>query len=404
MNFNEATAGRLSVPVPRTARWLFRLLERLHAGRLDLVLPGGQYIVFTGGAPGQHAELRLGDWGVIGAILKSGDIGFAETYLDGRWETPDLAALLELAAQNRPVLEKAIHGSWIGGLFYRLRHLLRRNTRQGARRNIHAHYDLGNQFYRAWLDDSMTYSSAIFAGRNSLTLSQAQAAKYDRILDRLGVSAGQEILEIGCGWGGFAERAAARGARVRGITISREQLAFAQRRFAEAGIGNLARAELCDYRDARGQYDFVVSIEMFEAVGESYWPAYFRTLRERLRPGGRALVQSIVIDDALFDGYRRGSDFIQQYVFPGGMLPSPSAFREQAAHAGLGVVDAYGFGLDYAETLLRWRERYNAVSAGLRPLGFDERFERLWNFYLAYCEAGFRAGSIDVVQWELARD
>jgi cyclopropane-fatty-acyl-phospholipid synthase len=404
MNHSEATAGRLSVPLPRTARWLFRLLERLHAGRLDLVLPGGQHIGFTGARPGQHAQLHIGDWGVIGAILRAGDIGFAETYLEGRWTTPDLAALLELAAQNRPVLEKAIHGSWIGSLFYRLRHLLRRNTRDGSRRNIHAHYDLGNDFYRAWLDDSMTYSSALYAGDHSLTLSQAQAGKYDRILDRLGVQPGQEILEVGCGWGGFAERAAGRGARVRGITISREQLAFAQQRLDAAGLGELACAEFCDYRDVQGQFDFVVSIEMFEAVGEAYWPDYFRTLRERLRPGGRALVQSIVIDDALFRTYRRGSDFIQQYVFPGGMLPSPSAFRDQAAGAGLTVVDAYAFGQDYARTLQHWRERYNAVSETLRPLGFDERFERLWNFYLAYCEAGFRASSIDVVQWELARD
>ncbi len=404
MNPTDVSRAALAVALPRPARWLFRLLDRLQRGTLELQAPDGARFSFAGREPGPRAEVRLHDWGVLSLLLRSGDIGFAEAFIDGRWSTPDLTAVLQLALRNRRALERAIHGHWLGQLFYRLRHWRRANNRAGARRNIEAHYDLGNAFYRAWLDESMTYSSALFDGDRRLSLAQAQARKYDRILDRLAVQAGDEILEIGCGWGGFAERAARRGAKVRGITLSPSQLAYAQQRFAQAGIAGLARAELCDYRDARGRYDHVVSIEMFEAVGEAYWPAYFSALRDRLRPGGKAVVQTIVIDDALFESYRRGTDFIQQYVFPGGMLPSPSAFREGAARAGLTVHDAFAFGHDYARTLACWRERYNAAAAGLRPLGFDPRFERLWNFYLSYCEAGFSAGSIDVIQWELRHD
>jgi cyclopropane-fatty-acyl-phospholipid synthase len=297
-----------------------------------------------------------------------------------------------------------LYGSWTGRLFYRLRHLLRANTRAGARKNIHAHYDLGNAFYRSWLDETMTYSSALFAGCPEATLAQAQSAKYERILSVLGVRSGDTVLEIGCGWGGFAEHAArTRGCHVRGITLSSEQLAYARERIRAAGLSGLVELSLTDYRDIGGRYDHVVSIEMFEAVGERYWPDYFGAVRARLKPGGRALVQTITIADELFEQYRRGTDFIQQYVFPGGMLPSLSALRAQAGQAGLAVGECMAFGKDYAETLKRWRQRYLCVAAALRPLGFDARFERLWQFYLAYCEAGFRAGSTDVVQVELIR-
>jgi len=391
--------------MPRAGRVLFSVLSRLHIGRLELTAPDGERFTFQGSLPGPEASLRINDWGVCAEVLKSGDIGFAEAFLSARWETSDLVALLELAARNRAVLERAIHGKWWGTFFYRLRHLMRSNTRGNARRNIHAHYDLGNDFYRAWLDETMSYSSALFGEKSGRSLEQAQIAKYRRILDLLGVKKDDRILEIGCGWGGFAEVAAReRGALVHGITLSNEQLRFCRQRMQKAGLEHQVEVELCDYRDVAGQFDFVVSIEMLEAVGESYWPSYFATVRDRLRRGGRALIQTIVISDELFESYRHGTDFIQQYVFPGGMLPSPSMFAKQAGDAGLTVGDEYFFGLDYAQTLRRWRERYNQTAASLRKFGFDARFERLWNFYLAYCEAGFRAGSINVAQLELSYD
>lgn len=405
MKPGELSLGQRVPMMPRAGRILFSLLSRLHCGRIELTTPEGERLVFNGQAPGPDASLSISDWAVCDDILKSGDIGFAEAFLSGRWQTADLSALLEVAARNRAALERALHGKWWGTLLYRLRHLMRSNTRANARRNIHAHYDLGNEFYRAWLDETMSYSSAVFAGREQQSLEQAQVAKYRRILDRLDVRPGDRILEIGCGWGGFAEIAAVeRGASVHGITLSNEQLRFCQQRFERAGIDQQVSARICDYRDVKGQFDFVVSIEMLEAVGEAYWADYFGVVRNRLRQGGRALIQSIVIADELFESYRRGTDFIQQYVFPGGMLPSPTEFAIRAEAAGLGVGDRYCFGLDYARTLRMWRERYNHAAPSLRQLGFDDRFERLWNFYLAYCESGFRAGSIDVVQMELTRD
>lgn len=392
----------LSEPLPRAARLLFSLLGRLAAGRLDLVGPAGRLHAFAGTRPGPHALLRINDWDTCSAVLRAGDIGFAESYVAGRWDTPALADLLTLAALNHAALEEAVYGRWWGALLYRLRHLLRGNTRVQARRNIHAHYDLGNRFYSLWLDETMTYSSALFDGRMDLPLAEAQTRKYQRIVDRLGLKSGDRVLEIGCGWGGFAEHAAkACGIRVHGITLSTEQLSWARERIDRAGLGHLASFELRDYRDVRGEFDAIVSIEMFEAVGERYWPAYFRAVRDCLRRGGRALVQTITIAESLFERYRRGTDFIQQYVFPGGMLPSLEGFRIHASRQGLNVNEAMPFRHDYAETLRRWRAAFNARSAELHALGFDERFARLWNFYLAYCEAGFRAGTIDVVQAEL---
>lgn len=405
MNSGDFAAGHVSLQAPRSSRVLLSLLARLQHGTLKLVSPGGQTFSFPGELPGPDAELRLSDWGVFAEVMRSGDIGFAEAYIDGRWETPDLAALLLLAAMNRAVLEKALYGRWWGGLIYRLRHMLNANSRNGAKRNIHAHYDLGNDFYRAWLDRTMTYSSALFEGQEERSLEEAQIAKYERILATLNVAAHDHVLEIGCGWGGFAEYAArTRGCRVLGITLSAEQLRFAGERIGNAGLGDRVRFALTDYRDLAGTFDHVVSVEMFEAVGERYWPAYFSTLRDRLTPGGGAVVQTIAIADELYRQYRRGTDFIQQYVFPGGMLPSPGIFREQAQRAGLRVGGELVFGLDYAETLKRWRILYARAAGDLRRFGFDSRFERLWIFYLAYCEAGFRAGSTEVMQVELRRD
>ncbi|MGD2141737.1 MAG: cyclopropane-fatty-acyl-phospholipid synthase family protein [Burkholderiales bacterium] len=391
-----------SPATPRAGRILLSLLSRLQLGRIELVAPDGDCFIFQGDIPGPNVSLEIEDWSVCADVLKSGDIGFAEAYVASKWETNNLPALLELAVRNRDVLEQAMRGKWWGKILYRLRHLMRRNTRANARRNIHAHYDLGNAFYREWLDESMTYSSALFGSKTSCSLEDGQIAKYRRILDRLGVQEGDQILEIGCGWGGFAEVAAReRGAHVHGITLSQEQSSYCTQRMRRAGLERQVQTEIRDYRDVRGQFDFVVSIEMFEAVGEAYWSDYFATVRKRLRHGGRAIIQTIVIADELFDEYRRSTDFIQQYIFPGGMLPSPSAFEQQARDAGLELTDRHFFGLDYAQTLERWRERYNDAAPSLRAHGFDTEFERLWNFYLAYCEAGFRAGSIDVVQMEL---
>jgi len=284
----------------------------------------------------------------------------------------------------------------------RLRHGSRKNTKRGSRRNIAEHYDLGNDFYRPWLDESMTYSAALFDGVE--TLEDAQRKKIDRVADLLDLKGGEQVLEIGCGWGALAERIVRNyKCRLTGLTLSQEQLAFASERLRQEIAEGKAEIRLQDYRDTGGVFDRIVSIEMFEAVGESYWPSYFATLKRCLRPGGRACIQTIVIDDALFDRYRVGTDFIQQYIFPGGMLPSPAAFRRAAQRAGLAVVNEHAFGTDYARTLATWRERFHARLDAVRALGFDDRFVRIWDFYLAYCEAAFARRSTDVVQFTLAR-
>jgi cyclopropane-fatty-acyl-phospholipid synthase len=340
---------------------------------------------------------------VCGDILRGGDIGFAEAFLTGRWITPDLTAVLTVAALNHAAFEQAIYGRWWVKLLYRLRHLIRSNTRSGSRRNIHAHYDLGNDFYQRWLDRSMTYSSGLFAGDLSRSLEDAQLAKYDRVLRLVNPKPGERILEIGCGWGGFSEYAArTRGCQVYAVTLSRRQLEYARERVRRASLAEKVTFEFRDYRDIQGQFDHVVSIEMYEAVGQRFWPLYFRTIRERLAPGGKAVVQGIAIADHLFARYRRGTDFIQQYIFPGGMLASPSVLRAQVVRAGLAIQSVHAFGLDYAETLKRWNLGFNQAWGEIQRMnGFDARFKRLWHFYLSYCEAGFRAGTTDVLQLEL---
>jgi len=387
---------------PAAAGMLLNMLERVEGGRVTLTLPDGERVSLGHGGHGFEVHLR--EWSVFEQVLATGDIGFAETYINGLWDTPELARLLTLLAQNRGVIEAALYGRWWSLLRHRLLHLLRSNTRAGSRRNIAAHYDLGNDFYRLWLDPGMTYSAALFDDEGALGLEDAQAAKYRRILDRLGVKPGQQILEIGCGWGAFAELAAREyGARVRGVTLSARQLEFARRRVAQAGAAELATFELRDYRDVQGRFDHIVSIEMFEAVGERFWPLFFRRLHQLLNPGGKALIQTITIDEALFERYRHGTDFIQRYIFPGGMLPSAQRFVETARAAGLRIGDDFAFGADYARTLALWHRRFVERTDELRDLGYDEVFQRTWRFYLAYCEAGFRAGSTDVRQFELVR-
>jgi cyclopropane-fatty-acyl-phospholipid synthase len=357
-------------------------------------LPDGSSALFGDGEHG--VSLHVHDETMFSMVLARGDIGLAEAYLDGHWDSPDITGLLNLLASNRDALKKAVYGSWRNLLAARVRHWLNSNSRTGSKRNIMAHYDLGNDFYKLWLDPSMSYSAAIYRESDDGSLQSAQHAKYRRILDRLQAKTGESVLEIGCGWGGFVEMAVGDGLAVTGLTLSPAQLAWAQKRVPEADL------RLQDYRDTQEKFDHIVSIEMFEAVGEKFWDSYFKTIADALKPGGRAVVQSITIRDDLFASYRKGTDFIQQYVFPGGMLPSRSAFRAAAAKRGLVVKDEFAFGLDYARTLAEWRQAFEDRWPEIAAQGFDENFRRLWRMYLCYCEAGFLAGNVDVVQFELA--
>ncbi len=411
MNTATTTAANNSVPrnAPAAARNALRLLQNLRHGALTVTLPDGTQRRF-GAHPQQHdalaleASIALHNWNVFGAALKSGDIGFAESYIAGDWSSPNLTALLTVFSANRKEVEAMVFGTWAGRLLYRVRHLLNHNSRSNSRKNIHAHYDLGNAFYQLWLDESMNYSSAWFNGDYSQPLPLAQHAKVHRALECANVRAGDRILEIGCGWGALAEQATTeRGATVVGVTLSTEQLQYAQQRMHRLGVTN-ADLRLQDYRDIdEAPFDAICSIEMVEAVGRAYWPQYFATVSRLLKPGGRAAVQSIVISDALFERYIRSTDFIQQYIFPGGCLPCPAAFRQQAEAAGLVVVEEFAFGSDYAETLRRWRDAFLARKEEVAALNFDTRFLRIWEFYLAYCEAAFETGDINLMQYTLAK-
>jgi len=404
---STTTFAPASLPdsAPAAARAVFRLLQRLRHGSLDLQMPDGSSAHFGNKSDdGPRAALRLRNWNVCGAVLRSGDIGFAESYIAGDWTTPDLTTLLTLFIANRDEVESIVYGSWWGSALYRLKHLFNRNSRQGSKKNIHAHYDLGNEFYRLWLDPTMNYSSAWFEGDFSRPMPDAQHAKVRRALREAGVKPGDRVLEIGCGWGALAECAAREfDAKVTGVTLSSEQLEWAKKRLSDASLPGDLRFQ--DYRDiADGPFDAIASIEMFEAVGREYWPSFFSTVRSQLKPGGKACIQSITINDKYFERYVKSTDFIQQYIFPGGLLPSPSAFRAAAAQAGLCVVNELDFGPDYAETLRRWRERFLAEETRIRRLGFDTRFMRIWEFYLAYCEAAFATGNTSVMQFTLQRD
>jgi cyclopropane-fatty-acyl-phospholipid synthase len=403
---------RLPQEAPTAARMAMRLLQRLQVGSLDLQLPDGSTAHFGKpaevGSPAPRAALRLHNWKMCSAALKSGDIGFAESYIDGDWSTPDLTALLKLFIANREHIESAIYGNWLGRLAYRIKHLLNRNSKANSRKNIQAHYDLGNEFYRLWLDPTMSYSSAWFEGDYSRDMVSAQRAKIQRALAEVGVThhkPGQRVLEIGCGWGGLAEVAISENAaHVTGVTLSTEQLQWAQDRLARKGLSDFADLRLQDYRDINEPtFDAIVSIEMFEAVGHEYWASYFATLNRCLKPGGRACLQTITIRDDLFERYIKSTDFIQQYIFPGGLLPSDEAFRAEAERAGLQVTNALAFGPDYAETLRRWRVDFHRHIQQVQRLGFDERFQRIWEFYLAYCEAAFDMGNTNVVQYTLRK-
>ena len=372
------------------------------AGSLTFILPSGETVRLQGDASAPDARLIVHDYRFVRRALLSGDIGFAEGYMAGEWDTPDLAALLGVFSANFDTMRRLARGNPLARVFHGVAHAFRGNTRSGSKRNIHAHYDLGNAFYARWLDATMTYSSARFATPGQ-PLADAQRNKYAALARSIDLAPGQTVLEIGCGWGGFAEFAAKEvGARVTGVTISQAQYDFARKRLFDQGLADRADIRLTDYRDIQGRFDRVASIEMFEAVGERYWPAYFAKIREVLVPGGKAGLQVITIRDQDFARYRRRADFIQKYIFPGGMLPSEQRLREETARAGLGWESISRFGQDYADTLAEWLRNFDAAWDGIEPLGFDEKFRRLWRFYLAYCEAGFRTGRTDVVQLALS--
>ena len=398
MNSVDSVLPSKNTALPGEASLGLSILGRLTGGALAVILPDGSELLLGDGP--RRASFTVHDVSMFEHTFSRGDIGFAESFIRGEWETDHLAGLLTLLAQNRKVIERALYGNAWRLIAYRIHHLLRANTKAGSKRNIIAHYDLGNDFYKLWLDETMTYSSALFA--EGASLAEAQRNKYRRILKDLNIQPGQRILEIGCGWGGFAEVAVQEfGATLRGLTLSPSQLEWAERRAQQGGWADKAEFVLRDYRDETEKFDHIVSIEMFEAVGKRYWPQYFSQVRNLLKPGGRAVIQVITIDDALFKRYVKGTDFIQRYVFPGGMLPSPGVFRRLAREAGLRVEEDLAFGLDYARTLARWHETFMQQLDAVRAQGFDDQFIRLWRFYLAYCEAGFRAGSTDVHQYSL---
>jgi len=384
LNSREGFTGRIVAAAGR------RLMPRDIAGGITLTLPSGRQHRIGFERPGVHCDLALRSYKPVLAAMRRGAIGFAESYMAGELESSDITAVLRFYLRNREALNRAARPVFFKSIGDRLFHLLRANTRAGARRNIRAHYDLGNDFYGLWLDSTMSYSSA-FYGTGAVSLEDAQIAKYELVLGALDLTRSSRILEIGCGWGGFAEVAAEKGHQVTGLTISQEQLDYARRR-----LGERAEIRFQDYRDTPEQFDAIASIEMIEAVGEANWPTYFKVLHDRLKPGGSAAVQAITIDRHLYDGYRRKADFIQRYIFPGGMLPTKCILAEQARRAGLAFQAVECFGRDYARTLALWRERFEAAWPAVARLGFDERFRRRWHYYLSYCEAGFTEGSIDV--------
>ncbi|MDB5964943.1 MAG: class SAM-dependent methyltransferase [Polaromonas sp.] len=409
LNTSSPVSSGFSMPgdAPSAARTTLKMLLRLKHGTLTVKLPDGSVQRFGSGAA-PMASMHLLNWNVCRAALKSGDIGFAETFIAGDWTTPHLTELLRVFIVNRKEVEDVIYGTWLGRLAYRIKHLLNRNTRANSQKNIHAHYDLGNAFYELWLDGTMNYSSAIFETPET-SMKEAQHAKVRRALRMAQVKPGDRVLEIGCGWGALAEKAVLEfGASVVGVTLSTEQLAWAQARMAREGTVARADLRLQDYRDigrttTDAPFDAICSIEMVEAVGREYWPEYFQTVARLLKPGGHACIQSIVIADDLFERYVSCTDFIQQYVFPGGCLPCPKEFRAQAAAAGLELVDEFSFGQDYARTLQLWRDDFMAQESRVLQLGFDRRFMRIWEFYLGYCEAAFLEQNTDVVQYTLRK-
>jgi cyclopropane-fatty-acyl-phospholipid synthase len=393
---NEGVLGNLIVRIGK------RLIPDSLKGSLKLTLPSGKQVVIGTPGEGFAAELTLRNFKVIWASVRRAQLGFFESYIAGDIESKDPATFFKFYLSNRAALDRAATGIFSASWLDKLWHRARDNNPKGSKENISAHYDLGNAFYKLWLDETMTYSSAVFDTTGN-SLEAAQKLKYAKVMETLELKSGDHILEIGSGWGGFAEAAARKKATVKGITLSREQLAYAQDRISKAKLDTRARFEFQDYRETRGMFDGIASIEMIEAVGEPHWPAYFRTLYDRLKPGGIAAIQGITISEANYDAYRSGVDFIQRYIFPGGMLLTKTILKEQAARAGLVIERVESFGQSYATTLRLWHERFEAVWPEVAKLGFDEKFRRLWKLYLAYCEAGFAEAVVDVGIYKLRK-
>lgn len=402
LSLNPGNVDETLRDLPKPARLAFGFAAQLRRGTLDVALPDGRKVRFGGLEPGPSAAMTVRDYGFAWRLINGGDVGIAEAYLRGEWDTPDLTQFLYIFCVNHEMIQSMLGNKPLMRAVQLVRHWLNRNTRAQARRNIFAHYDIGNRFYSAWLDRSMTYSSALFDGTDDL--GAAQEMKYRRLAEAIHLQPGNTVLEIGCGWGGFAEFAAkSYDARVVGLTISSEQRDYAKKRIFEAGLSEKVDIRFQDYRDEKGVYDRIASIEMIEAVGEKFWPRYFAQLRDRLVTGGFAGIQAITIQDRFFANYRREVDFIQRYIFPGGMLPSPAVLKALGDKFGVPIIRERVFGEDYARTLATWRDNFRAAWPNLTSLGFDERFRRTWEYYLAYCEAGFRSGNIDVRQIVFAK-
>ncbi len=389
--------------LPRYFSYVFDMASKISKGRLDFVLDDGRVFRAEGPEPGYVAELHIHNPDTFARLVREGDLGFCESYMDGWWSTPDLMAFMDLVHDGAEVIYDGFPGQALVRGYEKLRFWLQSNSRRQAKRNISYHYDLGNDFYSLWLDKTMTYSSALFtSGQESLE--KAQTQKYASMVDEMGAQPGDHILEIGCGWGGFAEFAAKeRGLRVTCLTISKEQLKFAQERIEKAGLSDKVTLKFQDYRDERGVYDGIASIEMFEAVGEKYWPTYFETVRKCLKPGKNATLQIITIKDERWEIYRKSVDFIQKYIFPGGMLPAPKVLHAQVERAGMMVVRSKEFGESYSQTLRRWYETFNGKWDQIAKLGFDDRFRRMWNFYLTACAGTFHGRNCDVTQITVSR-
>ncbi len=406
VNLNSARSKAFS-PAPDTApRWLSRLLaplSQVSEGLLHLQLPNGDSLHFGSDNGTLEASVKVNRWRALRRLLSGGTLGWSEGFVEGDWDSPNVAAVISWALANEDALSELLEGSRISRFVSLFRHRRRANSKRGSRKNISFHYDLGNNFYETWLDESMTYSSALYSSPVQ-SLASAQAAKYQNIVDTLNISDGASVLEVGCGWGGFAEHLCSqRRVSLDGITLSREQLAYARERLARSGLSENTELRLEDYRDTTGQYDHIVSIEMLEAVGREYWDTYFQTLYQRLKPGGSAAIQVITIDEHRFEGYCDSPDFIQTYIFPGGMLPSIERVEIHSTRAGLEWQGAQAFGSSYARTLAEWNQRFHASWPEISRQGFDERFRRLWRYYLEYCEGGFLGGSINVYQVFLKR-
>ena len=393
----DFTAGDAAAPLKRAPNaFLTKVLSRLQRGRVIVQTPSGYCVGYTAKEPGPEATIILHNWRPVRWLLWKGDLGFAESYMEGDWTTPDLAAFLHLAALNVEDLDADITGSFLVRALRRFKHARSSNTKRGSRRNIASHYDLGNEFYERWLDSGMTYSSALY-NEPGQSLEAAQTAKQDLVLDSLALTGGEKVLEIGCGWGGLAERVLERGAGdITCLTLSTEQHAYSRERLAKAGLAARGDIRLQDYRDVTGKFDRIVSIEMLEAVGQEYWPAYFDALNARLTDDGIAVLQVITISEARYQSYQQGVDFIQRYIFPGGMLPSKEIMREQIARAGFEIRSLENFGKSYARTLAEWNRRFQDAWPAIHTFGFDTRFKHMWEYYLSYCEAGFESGILDV--------